>query len=256
VQMTNLATLTFCLVLLGSTAAPAADKDTRFYEMRTYAASPGKLEALQARFRDHTAKLFEKHGMTNIGYWVPEKNDDNKLIYILAYPSRKARGDSWKAFLADPDWKKAYKESEANGTLVTKVEQMYLTATDYSPAVKAAQDGERIFELRIYTVSDGNLENLNARFRDHTLKLFEKHGMTNVAYWVPAEGTKDADHKLVYILAHKSADAAKASFDAFRKDPDWIAARSASEKAAGGSLTVKDGVKSTFMKGTDFSPLR
>ena len=134
-----------------------------------------------------------------------------------------------------------------------------MSTTDYSPEIKPAEKGvkdERVFELRTYTTTKGNLENLNARFRDHTCKLFEKHGMTNVAYWVPTADQKGADNTLVYILAHKSAEAAKASFDAFRQDPDWIAARKASEEKAGGSLTTKDGVKSVFMKATDYSPIR
>ena len=234
----------------------AANNEERVYEMRTYYAAPGKLDALNARFRDHTSQLFEKHDMTNVGYWTPVDNSENKLIYILSFPNPKAREQSWKAFMADPDWNKARKESEVNGRLVTRVESLLLTATDYSPQVKAGKDGERVFELRVYAVTPGKLDNLNARFRDHTCKLFEKHGMTNVGYWVPVKGQKEAGETLVYILAHKSVAAAKTSFDSFRKDPDWIAARKESEDKAGGSLTVKDGVKSTFLKATDYSPLR
>src|SRR6267142_2236350 len=115
--------------------ASAADQDTRCYEMRVYFAAPGKLDDLHARFRDHTCKLFEKHGMMNIGYWVPLENPDNQLIYILSYSSREARESSWKAFMADPDWKAAQGASEANGRLVTKVESRFMNATDYSPAI-------------------------------------------------------------------------------------------------------------------------
>lgn len=239
----------------------AAEKDDRVYEMRIYYAPPGKLDALNARFRNHTVKLFEKHGMTNVGYWVPLENPDNKLIYILAYPSADARAKSWKAFTADPDWQTAQKASEADGPLVAKVESVFLGATDYSPVIysppkKSSGTSEHVFELRTYTASSGNLNALNARFRDHTLKLFAKHGMTNIGYWTPVKGQKGADDTLIYILAHKSADAAKTSFDAFRADPDWIAARKASEEKAGGSLTVQDGVKSVFMKATDYSPIK
>jgi len=257
------ATLTFCLLgLIAATppSLPAADKDkpmdTRVFEMRTYYAAPGKLDALNARFRDHTCKLFEKHGMTNLGYWMPIENPDSKLIYILAYPSKEAREKSWKDFGADPDWKKAQSESEVNGKLVAKVEQAFLSATDYSPEIKESKGDDRVFELRVYTASKGNLEALNSRFRDHTLKLFEKHGMTNVGYFVPMKDTKGADDTLIYFLAHKSQDAAKASFDKFRLDPDWVAARKASEEKAGGSLTVQDGVKSTFLKATDYSKIK
>jgi hypothetical protein len=97
---------------------------------------------------------------------------------------------------------------------------------------------------------------LNARFRDHTMQLFEKHGMTNIGYWTLMDDQKGADNTLIYLLAHRSPEAAQASFAAFRDDPDWIAARKASEEKAGGSLTVKDGVKSVFLKAVDYSPIR
>ena len=106
----------------------------------------------------------------------------------------------------------------------------------------------RVFEMRTYTTHEGKLEALLARFRGHTTKLFERHGMTNIGYWVP----KDKPNTLVYILAHKSADAAKASFDKFRQDPEWIKARDASE--ANGKIVVK--VESVFMDPTDFSKLK
>src|SRR5262249_40893157 len=93
-------------------------QDTRVYELRTYYAAPDKLDALNDRFREHTVRLFEKHGITNVGYWVPVDNPDNKLIYLLSYPSREAREKSWQEFLADPDWQKAQKDSEVNGKLV------------------------------------------------------------------------------------------------------------------------------------------
>jgi len=238
----------------------AAGKDTRCFEMRTYHAPPGKLSELHARFRDHTLKLFEKHGMSNIGYWTPvdaKDGSENTLIYLLAYPSREAREQSWKAFMADPDWKAAYKASEANGKLVEKSESRFLEATDYSPQIKPAKATEpRVFELRTYTTTPGNLDALNARFRDHTIGLFSKHGMNNIGYWTPMRGEKGADNTLVYLLAHKSKEAAAASFKAFRDDPAWVAAKKASEEKAGGSLTVQDGVKSVFMTPTDYSPMK
>lgn len=235
----------------------AADQDTRVFEMRTYYAAPGKLDELHARFRDHTVALFEKHGIASIGYWVPIENTDNKLIYVLAYPSREARETSWKEFQADPDWQTARKASEANGKLVAKVEQLFMNATDFSPEIKPSRGaGERVFELRTYTTTPGNLPLLHARFRDHTIALFAKHGMTNLFYWQLLPDQKGAENTLVYLLAHASADAAKASFEAFRADPDWIAAKKASEEKGGGSLTVPDGVKSVFLKATDYSPTR
>ena len=249
----------FTVVLCMNTNTFAAGNDPRCYEMRTYHAAPGKLDELHARFRNHTTRLFEKHGMVNIGYWVPTENPDRLLIYILAYPSREAREKSWAAFLADPDWKAAQKASEVKGGLVSKVESRFLTATDYSPEIKtSAADQPRTFELRTYTASPGNLHALNARFREHTLQLFARHGMQNIGYWNLMKDQKGADDTLIYLLAHQSKAAAEASFKAFRADPKWIAAKEASEKKAGGSLTQGGmaGVKSIFLVPTDYSPTR
>jgi hypothetical protein len=240
--------------------SPAAEKDNHVYEMRVYYAAPGKLDALNARFKNHTLKLFEKHGLTNVGYFVPADNKDNKLVYFISAPSKEARDKSFKDFGADPDWKKAFAESEKDGKLTAKVESTFLTLTDYSPALKIEKGKEdRVFELRTYTATPGNLGNLNDRFKDHTLKLFEKYGMTNIAYWNLLKDLKQPgeDTKLIYLLAHKSQDAAKKSFSEFQKDADWLAARKASEAKGGGSLTeAKGGVLSEFLVPTDYSPLK
>lgn len=254
------AAFTLSAILAMTSSTPADDKkpDTRYYEMRIYYAQPGKLDALNARFKNHTVKLFEKHGMTNVGYFVPVgDNKDEKLVYFLSYPSKDARAKAWKEFPADPEWKKAAAESEKDGKLVKKVETKFLTATDYSPVLKLDAKGDRVFELRTYIATKGNLDGLDSRFKDHTIKLFEKHGMSNLIYWHLAASDKDADKMLIYLLAHKSPEAAKKSFDAFRMDPDWVAARKASEEKAGGSLTeAKGGVVSEFLKPTDYSPLK
>lgn len=236
-------------------AAEAAPKDARCYELRVYYAPEGKLDALHARFRDHTTKLFTKHGMTNVGYWVPLENPERKLYYILSYPDRKAREESWKAFMADPDWKKAAADSEKDGKLVAKVDSTFLTTTDYSPEVKPEKhDPAKTFELRVYTCTPGKLPNLHARFREHTMKLFSKHGMNHFGYWTLDKGQPGAEDTLLYLIYHDSDKAREASFAAFRADPAWTAVREASEKAAGGSLTVKDGVLSVPMSPTDYSP--
>ena len=108
--------------------------NTRVFEMRTYYAHPGKMAALHARFRDHTCKLFEKHGMTNVGYWSPidEKQSEEKMVYLLAYPSKAAAEKAWSDFRSDPAWKKAREASEVDGPLVAKVESVFLNPTDYS----------------------------------------------------------------------------------------------------------------------------
>jgi len=117
-------------------AQSASDKpSTRVFEIRTYTTNEGKLDDLHARFRDHTLKLFEKHGITNVGYWVPtdDARSQNTLIYIIAHESREAAKQNWAAFGKDPEWQKARAASEENGKLVSKVDSVYVTPTDYSP---------------------------------------------------------------------------------------------------------------------------
>jgi NIPSNAP len=109
--------------------------EQRIYELRTYYAASGKMEALHARFRDHTLKLFDKHGLKVEGFWTPidEKAASEKLIYLLSFPSKDAADKSWKGFQDDPDWKQAKAESEKDGKLVDKVDSVYLASTDYAP---------------------------------------------------------------------------------------------------------------------------
>ena len=104
------------------------------YELRTYTAKEGKLDNVIARFRKHTTRLFEKHGMKNIGYWVPADSpvSQNTLIYIVAHKNREAAKASWDAFRADPEWVKVKTESEANGAIVDKVVSVFMNATDFS----------------------------------------------------------------------------------------------------------------------------
>ena len=106
------------------------------FELRTYTASPGKLDALNARFRDHTIAIFKKYGMEVVGFWEPldkEAGAGEKLIYMLAHQSRAAAEASWKAFHDDPEWIKVKADSEKNGPLTTKIESVFLSGTDYSP---------------------------------------------------------------------------------------------------------------------------
>lgn len=116
----------------GSTANAQSPK---VFELRTYTAPEGKLPNLLARFRDHTLEIFERHGMHNVGYWVPAEApaSSNTLIYVLAHDSREAATKSWDAFRNDPEWKRIAAETQANGPIVSKVESVFMNATDFSP---------------------------------------------------------------------------------------------------------------------------
>ncbi len=107
----------------------------RVFELRVYHPHPGKIDALLARFRDHTCGIFERLGMENVGYWVeaePAEGEEPKLYYVLAHPSREAAKEAWKTFMADPEWKAAFADSIKDGRLVKKVDSIFMTAADFS----------------------------------------------------------------------------------------------------------------------------
>ncbi|MEO5958028.1 MAG: NIPSNAP family protein [Opitutaceae bacterium] len=238
--------------------APAAGDSGKVYELRTYTAAPGKMDGLMARFRDHTTKLFEKHGMVNVGYWVladVKEGEPQKLVYLLEYPSREAAAASWKNFSADPQWKEVARKSEEGGKLVAKVDSVYLTPTDFAKSMNVgakAGGPARVFELRTYTAAEGKLPHLDTRFRDHTVALFAKHGMANLGYFHPLDANKGAGNTLIYFLAYPSREAATAAWQKFRVDPDWVKAKADSEKD--GALTTK--VEGVFLLPADFSAVR
>jgi hypothetical protein len=127
--------VTFLLAFAFALQSLAADVSQRVFEIRTYTTAEGKLDALNKRFREHTMKLFERHGMINIGYWMPQDAPlaGHTLIYVLAHKSREAAKKSWEDFNNDPEWQKVKSASEANGPVVTKVESIFVDPTDYSP---------------------------------------------------------------------------------------------------------------------------
>ncbi|PQO40203.1 NIPSNAP family protein [Blastopirellula marina] len=231
-------------------ASIAQAEDETVYELRTYTTNEGKLDDLNKRFREHTVPLFEKHGMTNLGYWIPTDPalKENTLIYVLKHDSPAAAKKSWAAFGADPEWQKAKAASEENGKLVSKATSVYMTETDFSPHNLKNGDAERLFELRRYTCDPGRLPNLHKRFRDGELDLFTKAGMTHIAYFTPT----DTPDTLIYIVAHKNDEEAAKSWNAFRTDPVWVKMK-ADSRADGPIVT---NVESTMMVPTDYSALK
>lgn len=224
------------------------------YELRTYTTHPAKLENLNARFRDHTVGLFKKHGIESVGYWVPtdKKTSENTLIYVIKHKSRAAATASWKAFLSDPAWKKVAAESQKNGRILAKrPDSVFMKATAYTPQWKNGKaDKDDVFELRIYKAAAGKLGKLDARFRDNTIRIFNKHGMKSVAYWHPTD-EPDSKDTLIYIIKHDSRDAAKKSWQAFGGDPEWK--KAASESGVGRLAKAPTVI---YMKSTDYSGIR
>ena len=119
-----------------TTSDKSASSDQRVFELRTYYTHTGKLNDLHKRFRDHTNRIFKKHGIEIVGFWTPQDDKDGKgekLVYLIAFPSREAARKSWEEFKNDPEWQKVFTESHKDGVLVKKVDSVYLDPTDYSP---------------------------------------------------------------------------------------------------------------------------
>lgn len=244
--------LGFVALAIPPAAAANAQSPVGIYELRTYTAVPGRLDDVIARFANHTRALFEKHGMINIVYWVPIEADGaapGQLIYLLGHASREAAHRSWHGFIHDPAWIAARDATEANGAIVASVASLYLTPTDFSPALAETSSRAGIVEMRTYKAAAGKLAALDARFREHTLKLFAKHGMTNGPYFHPADTNGGSADTLIYWLTHENRAAAEASWKAFRADPEWLAARTASE--IDGTLTIS--VTSIFLRPVAFT---
>lgn len=251
------------------------------YELRVYQPTEGKQKDLLTFMGQSGIQLAKSNGIEIVAAFTPIAAEDDRIVTLVRHKDRATCEGSYERMMADPATRDAFQKAFPSGPPVRSLTRLFLKTTDYSPAFQLDSEGDRVFELRSYIASTGNLEGLNARFRNHTMTLFAKHGMTNIVYWnvedggsmkapelleavsprnqskaeisddLPAQG-----NTLVYFLTHASQDAAKASFDAFRQDPEWTKVRTESESKAGGSLTAPGGVKSWFLKPTDFSPMK
>jgi len=271
------------LLLAASTFAlgqtPSAVK---LYELRSYVSEPGRQSDVLKLIAEGGIPAMAKNNLTLVGAWTNVDAKDERVFTLISHKDKATCDASSIAFQNDAAWKESLQKSMVDGKKPVKsFERVFITANDYSPALEVKDVGNRVFELRTYVATKGNLPALNARFKNHTIGLFSKHGMTNILYCSCLAGetltcTKlleavspigkaaaqvdenlpAAGNSLVYFITHASPDAAKVSFSKFMADEDWTKAYKASEAAAGGPLTVKDGVKSLFLKPTAFSPIK
>lgn len=243
----------------GPPARIQPERSPSLHDLRVYQAAPGKIDALHARLRDHQIPLLQQHGIGTQGVFTPAGENPDQRVYLLTTAEGlQGMEEGWAGLREDPTWLEVVAETEKDGPLVARESHQRLVTTSWSPVFPPEKSAKpQVFELRTYSCPDPSKHTaLMRRFHNHTMKLFEKHGMQNVVYWVPDE-QPESRQRLVYMLAHDSEEAAKESFAAFRKDPDWIAAKEASETMAGGSLTNREkGVVSEFLVATEYSPLR
>ena len=234
------------------TATRAPAREARLFELRTYHAADGKLEALHERFRSHTVRLLARHGIECVGFWIPRDNGGNNLVVLHAYPSAAARTAAWERFAIDPEWRKLRVRTEADGKLVDQIDELILAPTDFCPAVAAAADGrKRCYELRI--VRGENPAAVANRFRDHALPLFARHGLTHVGSWTPAGGKMADGVALVSLICCDSHEAHEKAVRSFRDDPFWSTVSTASDAGWQG---LQEGGDRIVLSATDYSPMR
>ena len=194
------------------------------YESRYYHAVPGKFGAINDRFANITMDYFKQYEIGMMGFWNDEIGTSNLLTYILTFDSMADREKKWTAFGADKARLAAFAETEVDGPLVAKVYNSFMQATPYSPEPQLSSN---VQEMRIYDAMPGKLPALHDRFSNHTMRLFERHGIENVAYWTELVGTSN---RLVYMLGYPSLGDREKSWAAFQADPEWQKARADSEK--------------------------
>ena len=226
------------------------------YELRIYVANEGRFQHLIKRFREHTNRIFKKHGLEAVGYWIPTEGtarERRRFVYILKHPSRYAAYKNWNAFFNDREWDTVVDKPEFRGLLAERPTSMFMTANDYSASSSSAiEKVGGVFELRTYTTSDGKLDALNTRFRDHTTRLFNRHGIKNVAYWTPFD-EPESSNTLIYLVHHASRKQAAANWRAFAGDPEWR--KVARQSQIDGKLLAKP-PEHVYLKALDFSPLK
>ncbi len=218
--------------------------------MTNYVALPGQLEKMIQHFQAKSHDLLEDSGVENIGYWVPVDNPHREVIHFRSFTDLDAKD------LADQVSQPKIESAEGkrfSSEILDKSFHYLLSPLDFSKPFSEDRVRGSILEMRTYFASKGNLEALQARFRDHTLALFEKHGMTNLGYYEYAPEQEGGENVLLYFLAHKDIETAKKSWNAFKEDPAWQTAKAVSEEKAGGSLTAEGGVTSTFLRALDSS---
>ena len=271
-----------CFFIGGNVLTAQSPSANTLYELRTYVSEIGRQADVLKLISESGIPMMTKHKLTLVGAWTNVDPKDERVFTLLSHKDKASADAAQAAFQSDPEWNAAIQKSMVDGKKpVASLERIFLSTNDYSPALDIKDVGNRVFELRTYVATKGNLPALNARFKNHTVALFAKHGMTNIMYCSVLDGEKltatklleavspngksnaaiDADlpavgNSLVYFITHASPEAAKVNFGKFGADEEWQKAYKASEAAAGGSLTVKDGVKSLFLKPTAFSPIK
>ncbi|MGL4632606.1 MAG: NIPSNAP family protein [Leadbetterella sp.] len=242
----------FLFLLFASNQSFSQLDTSKIYELRLYKCHSGKAPNLLRRFRTHTTKLFEKHGMENIAYWVNIEKDTLDLYYIVAHKSIASKDSSWKAFVSDKEWIKVRDDSEKAGKIVKQIYSIPLRVQpEFDQVSYFNAPSPAIFEMRSYTMNPEKFNAAIQRLKNHSMEIFAEVGIKSVFYFQTIEST-GKQPKLIYFLAHQSKKAAEISWQNFQNSERWQKIYAETEKD--GKLIEK--IDQTYLKATDFSKIK
>lgn len=226
------------------------------YELRIYQANEGRFQDLIKRFREHTDRLFRKHGLESIGYWIPTDGTPKqrrRFVYILKHPSRYAAYRNWVNFGNDREWQAVLDRPEFQGLLSERPISLFLNSNELSAqAAKSGESAGGAFELRTYSARPGKLARLRQRFLNHTTGLLAKHGIRTIAHWT-AFDTPESAVTLICLVRHADRKQADSNWKSFHGDLAWQKIERESERD--GKLLAAPPER-LFLKALEFSPLR
>ncbi len=226
------------------------------YELRIYQANEDRFVHLEKRFREHTDRIFRRIGLEPMCYFQPvdgTPKQRRRIVYVLKHPSRYTAYENWLTFENDREWDKVLENPEFQGLLAEKPISIFMSENDYSQMTRnVIEKTGGIFEMRTYTTNPGKLDLLNARFRNHTTSLFNRHGINNVAYWTPFD-TPQRDNTLIYLIHHANRKQADENWKAFLNDPEWK--KVAAESQKDGKFLAQPPER-LYLRALDFSPIK
>ena len=210
--------LTLILLLLSQAVR------AEFYELRIYDVTPGKLDAVIERFRETVEPVRRKHEIDTVGYWTASATNGEKFVYLIRADSESQLRAHEKAFVDDPEFKKGYAASTSkHGKTVEKITSIPLKSED---AAKYEISGAAL-DLRLYTILPGKLDEFRARWRDHAVQIYARHGLRSCGWWT---AEKDGQTFFICLLAAKDIAAIKQSISEFHSDAEWKRVEEDSER--------------------------
>lgn len=232
----------------GGTAA------NNYYDLRIYTVTSNKMDGVLERFRGTVDPVRRKHGITTVGYWsAPGTTNGGTFVYLMAAASKEELQKQEKAFGADPDFQKGYEASnQKHGKTVDTIVSVPLVVDPTAKFDLAASSKPRAFDLRIYSVLPGKLDAFRDRWRDHAVRIYERHGLHSIGWWVAAKKDAEGHDQFICLLAGESVESIQRSIVEFHKDPEWQRVEKQTEMDG----KLRSGVTAHRLVPTDFSKLR